>query len=163
MNARPALTRFRKNHRSYVATVLFMTLFLILLSTSITPSTKEIEDWTLKDLTKAIAAKNQLDPYLVMAIITTESHWKTNAISNAGALGLMQVMPEWIPKLNHLGIHSKKDLLNPEKNISAGCHVLKVHLSESSNSLPKALEAYSGKAKGYTKKVLLNYVSLERI
>ena len=74
----------------------------------------------------------------------------------------MQVMPAWIPHLAHLGIRSKKDLLDPEKNILAGCYVLKVHLREESHSLPKALNSYSGRSKGYAEKVLTNLAKLEK-
>lgn len=161
MNARPSLTRYRKSKKGYITTLVFTITLLTLLTTDINPSTIIIKDWKMQDLVKVIAIKNNLNPHLVLSIIHTESKGFQHAVSGKGAIGLMQVMPAWIPQLSHLDIHSRKDLLDPEKNIAAGCYVLKQHLREESHSLPKALNAYSGQAKGYVKKVLVNYVKLE--
>jgi soluble lytic murein transglycosylase-like protein len=42
----------------------------------------------------ANASRFRVDPSLVMAIVTVESHWNTAALSWSGALGLGQLMPE---------------------------------------------------------------------
>ncbi|MEG0914856.1 MAG: lytic transglycosylase domain-containing protein, partial [Christensenellaceae bacterium] len=52
-----------------------------------------------KDLIVEYAQKYDLDPYFVAAIIHTESGYDKDAVSSAGAVGLMQIMPEtadWI-------------------------------------------------------------------
>jgi soluble lytic murein transglycosylase len=48
---------------------------------------------------KASASNNQVDPYLVAAIIRAESNYKTGQESKKGAIGIMQIMPDtatWI-------------------------------------------------------------------
>lgn len=86
-----------------------------------------------------IAKKQGLDPRLVHAVIKQESAYRTNAISHAGAVGLMQIMPA---TGKDLGLHSKSDLLNPYKNVDAGVRYLKAQLI-TFKSLDKALAAYN--------------------
>jgi len=40
------------------------------------------------------AARHRISPYLVAAVINAESGWRPDTVSSAGAVGLMQVMPE---------------------------------------------------------------------
>lgn len=73
------------------------------------------------------AAQYGLDPYRVAAVIRTESGFNPNAVSGAGARGLMQLMPEtgeWIA--GKLGVEGYNDdmLFVPETNISFGCWYL---------------------------------------
>ena len=72
-----------------------------------------------------------VDPYFVYAIAATESKFQTKAQSEAGALGVMQIMPDtaaWIaPKI---GLEYTEDLLfDPEANIRMGTWYLS-YLSE---------------------------------
>ena len=53
-----------------------------------TPQVRSIDDWIL-----TCSQINNLDPKLVHAVITVESNWDPNAVSYAGAQGLMQIMP----------------------------------------------------------------------
>lgn len=68
-----------------------------------------------------------LDSSLVYAIIKTESDFDESAISSAGAVGLMQVMPSTAKSLASLyGADYENDcLLDPAKNIRFGCMYLK--------------------------------------
>ena len=59
------------------------------------------------------------DPDLVLAIMAIESKFEPNAVSQAGATGLMQVMPQW---KQVLGI--KEDLKDPETSIKYGLQIL---------------------------------------
>jgi soluble lytic murein transglycosylase-like protein len=67
-------------------------------------------------LISSYAVKDELDPRLVKAVIAAESEFTPRAKSPAGALGLMQVMPE---TAGSVGVNGKA-LLDPEANIRAG-------------------------------------------
>ncbi len=59
------------------------------------------------------------DPNLVLSIMANESDFNPRAISNVGAVGLMQVMPHW---KKVLGL--KEELTDPEVSIRAGIQIL---------------------------------------
>ncbi len=69
----------------------------------------------------------QLDPSLIYAVIHTESGFRADAISPAGAKGLMQITEETgefiSKKLNLLG-YTKDDLFKPKTNIQMGTYYL---------------------------------------
>jgi soluble lytic murein transglycosylase len=80
-----------------------------------------------EDLIIQYSGEFGLDPYLVAAVVHTESGFDAQAVSHAGAVGLMQVMPqtgEWIA--GKLGMENYKEemLLDPETNIRFGCWYL---------------------------------------
>jgi len=80
-----------------------------------------------------------LSPELILGVIAVESRFDHFAVSNVGAVGLMQVMPFWKEKLG-----SKDDnLLNIETNIRYGCAILR-HYLDRYKSLERALAAYNG-------------------
>ena len=80
-----------------------------------------------------------LEPDLILAVIAVESQFDHFAVSNVGAVGLMQVMPFWKEELG-----SKEDnLLNIETNIRYGCAILR-HYLDRYKSLDQALAAYNG-------------------
>ena len=68
------------------------------------------------DLIRSNAKKKGLDPRLVKSVIAAESEFTARAKSPAGALGLMQVMPD---TAGSVGV-SRKALFDPEANIRAG-------------------------------------------
>lgn len=79
-----------------------------------------------------IANENEIDSYLVMAMIKAESSFSSSAISNKGAVGFMQILPstaEWVCKIN--SIDYKEELLTDYKyNVDLGCKYLKYLLSK---------------------------------
>ena len=93
------------------------------------------------------AARHGVDPDLVCAVIKCESGWDEGAVSHAGAVGLMQVMPATAESLNGLGLVSAADydpaaLADPVVNIEYGCAYLgylQTHLS----SLDEVIAAYN--------------------
>jgi soluble lytic murein transglycosylase-like protein len=65
----------------------------------------------------------QLPPDLVLAVIEVESRFDRWAVSRAGAVGLMQVMPFW-PR--QLGVQNQ--LVRTAPNIRMGCEILRYYL-----------------------------------
>jgi soluble lytic murein transglycosylase len=92
------------------------------------------------------AQKNGLDPYLVAAVIRTESRFRPDAVSAKGARGLMQIMPEtgeWIA--GQLKVRYHPDMLyDAEYNISLGCWYLATLHDEFGGHTARALAAYNG-------------------
>lgn len=80
------------------------------------------------------AAKNSLDPYLVYAVVRTESGFNPRAVSNIGALGLMQLTPDtfqWAQsKESENQSLSTEQLYDPDTNIHYGTVVLSALLRE---------------------------------
>lgn len=83
-----------------------------------------------------------LPPYIVAAVIEVESNWNPLAVSSAGAVGLMQVIPG-LREGDGTKRPSKDELFNPETNIKWGCKILG-GLFERYKSLDKALAGYYG-------------------
>ena len=83
------------------------------------------------------ARKHGVDNTLVKAVIRAESDFDRNAVSNKGAQGLMQLMPETAKDL------AVKDSFDPHENINAGVRYLKRQLSNFQNNVPLALAAYN--------------------
>lgn len=86
------------------------------------------------------AGEVRLPPGLVMAVIDVESRFNRYAVSSAGAVGLMQIMPFW-PK--ELGMR-RHQLLSVPENIRMGTAILRHYLKRERNNVPKALARYNG-------------------
>lgn len=86
------------------------------------------------------ARRLQLPPGLVMAVIDVESRFNRWAVSYAGAVGLMQVMPFW-PR--ELGM-TNDELVRVQKNIRMGCTILKFYLDREKGDYARALARYNG-------------------
>lgn len=81
----------------------------------------------------------QLPPDLVLALIEVESRFDPWAVSPAGAVGLMQVMPFW-PR--ELGVQNQ--LVRVESNIRMGCEILRFYLRAENRNWTRALARYNG-------------------
>ncbi len=69
------------------------------------------------------AQRRGLDPYLVASIIRQESAFEPSTVSNAGAVGLMQIMPEEAARIGSaagLGEVTRESLFDPLTNIAVG-------------------------------------------
>jgi soluble lytic murein transglycosylase-like protein len=81
-----------------------------------------------------------LPPGLVLAVLDVESRFDRWAVSSAGAVGLMQVMPFWPEQL---GMH-RRELVAMEPNIRMGCAILRHYLEAEHNDVRRALGRYNG-------------------
>jgi soluble lytic murein transglycosylase-like protein len=81
----------------------------------------------------------QLPPDLVLALIEVESRFDRWAVSPAGAVGLMQVMPFW-PR--ELGVQN--ELVRVAPNIRMGCEILRYYLRAENRNWSRALARYNG-------------------
>lgn len=80
-----------------------------------------------------------LPPDLVLALIEVESRFDPWAVSTAGAVGLMQVMPFW-PR--QLGVQNQLVRIAP--NIRMGCEILRYYLRVERGDWVRALARYNG-------------------
>jgi soluble lytic murein transglycosylase-like protein len=81
----------------------------------------------------------QIPPGLVMALMEVESRFDRWAVSPAGAVGLMQVMPFW-PR--QLGVQNQ--LVKVAPNIRMGCEILRYYLRMEHRNWTQALARYNG-------------------
>lgn len=86
------------------------------------------------------ARRLKLPPGLVMAVIDVESRFDRWAVSSAGAVGLMQIMPFW-PR--ELGM-TNDQLVRIPQNIRMGCTILRFYLDREKGDYTKALARYNG-------------------
>jgi soluble lytic murein transglycosylase-like protein len=91
----------------------------------------------LDEAVRRIAAENSLSPQLIHSVIKVESNYNPHAISNKGALGLMQLIPA---TARRFGV---SDVFNPIQNIQGGAKYLRYLLDLYSNDYPLALAAYN--------------------
>ena len=82
------------------------------------------------------AKETGVDANLLKAVAQTESGFDPSAVSGAGALGVMQLMPQ---TAQSLGV---KNALNAKESIDGGAHYLKDLLNKY-HDVPKALAAYN--------------------
>ena len=91
----------------------------------------------ISSLVEQTADRLQVDPQLVDAIIKVESQYDPLALSNKGAMGLMQLIPETAQRF---GVANPFD---PKDNIEGGVNYLKHLLEMFGGDLPKSLAAYN--------------------
>ncbi|HUP60099.1 MAG TPA: transglycosylase SLT domain-containing protein [Thermoanaerobaculia bacterium] len=92
------------------------------------------------------AAKRALDPYLVASIIRQESGFEPATVSNAGAVGLMQIMPEEAPRIAGaagLGEITRDSLFDPATNIAVGAAEYSQKLATMNGNHTLAIAAYN--------------------
>ncbi|MCC8400753.1 lytic transglycosylase domain-containing protein [Paraburkholderia sp. MMS20-SJTN17] len=78
-----------------------------------------------------------LQPELLHAVIDVESRYNPNAVSDKGALGLMQLMPDTARRF------SNGDMFNPRENVLAGARYLRFLLDLFQDDMELALAAYN--------------------
>ena len=120
---------------------------------------------------RGAARRYQLPESFVRAVIHTESRYNPRAVSRAGAMGLMQLMPS---TAKFLGVTAPFD---PRQNIYGGCKLLRllanrfngdmVLVAAGYNAGAGAVQKYGGvppyvETRAYVKGVLRRYYAYER-
>jgi len=146
-----------------------------------------------RTLLEKTAADEQVDPFLVAAVIREESKFNPRAYSRAGAMGLMQLMPGTARRIGPLAqvkLGDEGDLFLPEKNIPIGTHYLSRLLRGFDGNIVFSIAAYNAgetavarwvrraggrpldefveeipypETRNYTKKVLASYMEYQRL
>jgi len=86
------------------------------------------------------ARRVELPPELVMAVIDVESRFDRYAVSSAGAVGLMQVMPFWPLQLGM----TNEQLIRVRENLRMGTTILGYYLRKERGNYQRALQRYNG-------------------
>jgi len=96
-----------------------------------------LSEGELEPLIKRHSFQQQLHPALIRAIIKAESNFDPRAVSRAGAIGLMQLMPQTAVRLD------VRDMFDPDENVGGGTKYLRQLLDRFHGNLPLALAAYN--------------------
>lgn len=97
------------------------------------------------EIVNRISKNFDIDPALIFAIMREESRFDKRAVSPAGAIGLMQLMPATAKreaKKAGMTIKEEKDIFETEKNIAIGSYYLKKLINEF-GSIVLAIAAYN--------------------
>jgi len=130
----------------------------------------------LAPLIDSVARTYNIDPLLLHAIARVESRHHPNAISPAGAYGLMQVIA---PTARQFGVDDARELSDPLINLRVSASYLKSMQLRFGNNLPLVLAAYNAgegaverygwrvppyrETQDYVRNVLAEYTLLRRI
>jgi len=121
----------------------------------------------IENIIEDISNKHGVNSKLVKALIKQESGFNPNAVSKAGATGLMQLMPS---TAKNLGV---TDATNPIQNVDGGVRYLKSMMNKYNGNLilalaaynagPGAVDKYNGvppykETQNYVKNILANYL-----
>ena len=90
------------------------------------------------------ATRARLPPQLVLSVIQVESKFDPYAVSKAGAVGLMQIMPFWLKLIGH----PDDSLVHAQTNLRMGCTILKYYIIKTHGDLREALQRYNGATVG---------------
>jgi len=86
------------------------------------------------------ARRVDVPPELVLAVMDVESRFDRYAVSSAGAVGLMQVMPFWPSELGM----SNEQLIRIPDNVRMGTTILGYYLRKERGNYQRALQRYNG-------------------
>jgi soluble lytic murein transglycosylase len=98
-----------------------------------------------QDIVEDLSVKYKVDPFLMFSVAREESRFDPHARSIAGALGIMQIMPQTAKRLDRtlrLGARKTYEILDIEKNLHLGIYLMSKNIQEF-GSYSQALAAYN--------------------
>jgi soluble lytic murein transglycosylase-like protein len=125
----------RAEHRALPATPTTIAVYAQALR-SVNP---QMPDWQSKVFAKRVLANAerwQIDPNILVAIVTVESAWHTQALSHSGAIGLGQLMPGTAAGL---GVNPH----DPSQNLSGAAQYLSGLMHKFPNNYELVFAAYN--------------------
>jgi soluble lytic murein transglycosylase len=148
--ARPRRPSRRRGFRRRVGLLAAVAFFAVIVAASLAPwADKAVQEVSLplrhEDIIRQQAADKDLDPALIAGVIYAESHF-LDQTSQAGAKGLMQLMPEtadYIAAKSGGTAFVQGDLATPQVNISYGSWYLRYLLQKYDGRVVLALAAYN--------------------
>lgn len=145
-------TRNARFFRWYRTLPLVLMLCMVLLSVGVNFLPTELVRSLFFPVTYAeriddAAARYEVDPHLVAAIIRCESGWNDSAQSEAGAVGLMQLMPDTAKTVSGMGVvdtarFNPNNLTDPATNIEYGTAML-AYLQTQLETTDEVIAAYN--------------------
>ncbi len=136
----------RINSRKMTRRLLFI-LFLALLIFNLDTVGRFFYPFPYRDTTTYYAGIYSLDPLLLAAIMKAESGFNSKAVSDRGARGLMQIMPDtgqWIARQLGEQNFDPDRLFEPETSINMGAWYIADLKKEFNNNTVLVLAAYNG-------------------
>jgi len=106
-------------------------------SRRLSPQLVAVPNLDLEPLIARHSGAQNLDPKLIKALIQVESGYNLRALSNKGAMGLMQLMPATASLLN------VRNPYDPDDNLRGGTRYLRQMLDRFAGRLELALSAYN--------------------
>jgi len=123
-----------------------------------------VSNYSTYDLAYTIAKESKqhhIDPYLILAMIKTESSFRIKVVSYKGAVGLMQLLPDTAyyisDKRSDLNLNKRHELFDPVANIRVGINYF-AYLKDKFNGNEKyAIMAYNFGPTNLKKYLARNY------
>lgn len=139
----------RRGRSAAIISLICIALVLgLIINLIITVSERAAYPRKYRDIVEKYSLEYKIPEAIVYSVIRTESNFDPNAVSIAGAKGLMQLLPEtfiWLTSDMHLGEHlSPSDIFDPEVNIRYGIYYLKYLHAKFGHNWDTVLAAYNG-------------------
>lgn len=141
----------KSNARRVVAVLLIICISIgggILINEAWNAIDKRLHPKEYSEIIAEVSKEFDIPQYIIYATIKVESNFDPNAVSGAGAIGLMQMMPstfEWLTGDEHLGENlSTKKLDDPEVSIRYGTYYLSYLYKKFDYNWNNTFAAYNG-------------------
>lgn len=134
------MTRISKTHKWLVL------LIAILIAMNTNTFWRMVYPIPYKETIWEMAEIYDQDPRLIAAIIMVESQYKKKSVSDKGAIGLMQLMPQtaaWAAEINGITYTYEEELAKPATNIRLGTWYVRYLQGKYDNNLPLMLAGYN--------------------